>query len=55
MDLALPDGRVLGWAEYGDPGGPPVVFLHGTLGSRISRPDDAAWAGVRLITVDRPG
>ncbi|MEU6072453.1 alpha/beta hydrolase [Micromonospora sp. NPDC047074] len=55
MDFALPDGRILGWAEYGDPAGPPVVFLHGTPGSRISRPDDTALAGVRLITVDRPG
>ena len=55
MDFTLPDGRVLGWAEYGDPDGPPVVFLHGTPGSRISRPDDTALAGVRLITVDRPG
>ncbi|MFG2042453.1 alpha/beta fold hydrolase [Dactylosporangium sp. NPDC048998] len=55
MDLVLPDGRVLGWAEYGDPAGPPVVFLHGTPGSRLSRPDDTALAGFRLITVDRPG
>ncbi|MEU6204707.1 alpha/beta hydrolase [Micromonospora musae] len=55
MDFALPDNRVLGWAEYGDPAGVPVVYLHGTPGSRLSRPDDAALAGVRLITVDRPG
>ncbi|TDC38659.1 alpha/beta hydrolase [Micromonospora sp. 15K316] len=55
MDLVLPDGRVLGWAEYGDPAGMPVVFLHGTPGSRLSRPEDSALAGVRLITIDRPG
>ncbi|SNT51768.1 Pimeloyl-ACP methyl ester carboxylesterase [Asanoa hainanensis] len=55
MDFALPDNRVLGWAEYGDPAGAPVVFLHGTPGSRLSRPDDGALAGIRLITVDRPG
>ncbi|WBC02667.1 alpha/beta hydrolase [Micromonospora sp. WMMA1976] len=55
MDFALPDNRVLGWAEYGDPAGVPVVYLHGTPGSRLSRPDDAALVGVRLVTVDRPG
>lgn len=55
MDFGLPDGRVLGWAEYGDPAGPPVVYLHGTPGSRLSRPDDTALRGVRLITLDRPG
>jgi pimeloyl-ACP methyl ester carboxylesterase len=55
MDLVLPGGRLLGWAEYGDPAGSPVVYLHGTPGSRLSRPDDSALAGVRLITVDRPG
>lgn len=55
MDLGLPGGRVLGWAEFGDPAGPPVVFLHGTPGSRLSRPDDSALSGVRLITLDRPG
>jgi len=55
MDFALPDGRVLGWAEYGDPAGAPVVYLHGTPGSRLSRPADTALDGVRLITLDRPG
>jgi pimeloyl-ACP methyl ester carboxylesterase len=55
MDFALPDGRVLGWAEYGDQVGSPVVYLHGTPGSRLSRPDDTALEGIRLITLDRPG
>ncbi|WP_238013410.1 alpha/beta hydrolase [Dactylosporangium sp. AC04546] len=31
------------------------MFLHGTPGSRLSRPDDDALGGVRLITLDRPG
>jgi pimeloyl-ACP methyl ester carboxylesterase len=56
--LRLSDGRQLGYAEFGDPRGAPVVFLHGWCGSRLSRhPDDALTAslGVRLITVDRPG
>jgi pimeloyl-ACP methyl ester carboxylesterase len=44
--------------DVGDPGGTPVLYLHGTPDSRLSRhPDDglAAAAGVRLLAVDRPG
>lgn len=44
--------------DVGDPGGAPVLYLHGTPDSRLSRhPDDglAAAAGVRLLAVDRPG
>jgi pimeloyl-ACP methyl ester carboxylesterase len=51
--LRLPDGRMLGWAEFGDPAGAPVVYLHGTP-SR-SRPPGDALTGIRLITFDRPG
>lgn len=54
----LPDGRRLGFAEYGDPGGRPVFLFHPHPGSRLFRhPDDELTAalGVRLITVDRPG
>src|SRR5215469_10399612 len=55
--LALADGRKLAWAEWGDPRGSPLVFLHPCPGSRMLCPDQAATeaAGVRLITVDRPG
>jgi pimeloyl-ACP methyl ester carboxylesterase len=55
--VRLADGRLLAWAEWGDPRGSPVVFLHCSPGSRILCPDLAATAtaGVRLITVDRPG
>lgn len=51
-------GRVVAYDDVGDPGGRPVVFLHGTPDSRLARhPDDglAAAAGVRLVAVDRPG
>jgi pimeloyl-ACP methyl ester carboxylesterase len=44
--------------DVGDPGGVPVLYLHGTPDSRLSRhPDDglAAAAGVRLLALDRPG
>lgn len=55
MDLTLTDGRTLAWAQHGDDTGRPVVFLHGTPGSRLYRPADEALDGVRLITLDRPG
>lgn len=56
--LCLADGRRLGYAEYGDPGGRPVVALHGCPDSRLiwrlaDRP--AQDVGVRLIAPDRPG
>ena len=56
--LRLPDGRMLGYAEYGDPAGPPVMFFHGLPGSRVSGRlgDEAARERrVRLIAPDRPG
>lgn len=56
--VARPDGRTVTFDDVGDPGGAPVVFLHGTPDSRLARhPDDgvAAAAGVRLLAVDRPG
>jgi len=46
------------FAEWGDPGGVPVFFLHGSPGSRFSRHYDERLfveLGVRLITYDRPG
>jgi pimeloyl-ACP methyl ester carboxylesterase len=56
--LRLADGRRLGYAEYGARAGAPVMFFHGTPGSRRV----ARWAGavarrrgIRLIAPDRPG
>jgi pimeloyl-ACP methyl ester carboxylesterase len=51
-------GRTIGYADFGDPAGSPVVLLHGFGDSRLTRhPDDARTAdlGVRLITIDAPG
>ncbi|WP_262179482.1 alpha/beta fold hydrolase [Haloarcula laminariae] len=55
--LAL-DGRRLAYETYGDPTGRPVLFCHGTPGSRLlGRLLDAPAAerGVCLIAPDRPG
>lgn len=55
--LLLADGRSLGHAVWGEPEGQPVLMFHGSPGSRLYCPDAAATvaAGVRLVTVDRPG
>ncbi len=56
-DLTLADGRNLRYAVWGDPAGRPLFLFHGSPGSRYFVPDPgmSRAAGVRLITVDRPG
>lgn len=56
--LILPDGRTLGYAEYGQPDGFPVMYFHGGNGSRL----EAQWfiaaanqLNIRLIAPERPG
>jgi pimeloyl-ACP methyl ester carboxylesterase len=57
----LRDSRTLAYAEWGVADGHPVLAFHGAPGSRLWCPDDfdpgktSTEAGVRLITVDRPG
>lgn len=56
--LTLADGRTYGYAEWGDPAGAPLFWIHGTPGGRLSRhPDTSLWQrlGLRVVTVDRPG
>jgi len=58
--IKLRDGRSLGYAEYGDPQGKPVLHFHGTPSSRLegTRPavdEIATRLGARLIFPDRPG
>lgn len=56
--ITLPDGRELAVDEHGgETDGPVVLFLHSAPGSRVLDPDPAATAaaGVRLLTLDRPG
>jgi pimeloyl-ACP methyl ester carboxylesterase len=56
--FSLPDGRVIGWATYGDPDGPAIIAAHGSPDSRVIwRLLDAAARAhhVRIIAIDRPG
>lgn len=56
--LTTRGGRVLGYEQFGDPHGKPVVFLHGTPGSRSGpHPRDIRLypQEIRLIAYDRPG
>jgi alpha-beta hydrolase superfamily lysophospholipase len=54
----LADGRLLGYAEYGDPSGKPIFHFHGWLSSRLEFGpihDVAQSLGTRVISIDRPG
>ena len=56
--LLLKDGRILSYAEYGDPQGLPMIGFHGMPGSRLFMKafgNTAQAAGVRLIAPERPG
>jgi pimeloyl-ACP methyl ester carboxylesterase len=51
--------RTLGCAEFGDPAGQVVFWLHGTPGGRLqippSAPHEALARGLRIVAVERPG
>jgi pimeloyl-ACP methyl ester carboxylesterase len=56
----LPDGRVLGYAEYGTPQGKPLFYFHGWPSSRVefgglNGDAIASELNVRVIAIDRPG
>jgi len=53
----LPDGRMLGWAEWGPADGLPVLLCPGAATSRLLGFGSEALVdlGVRLISLDRPG
>lgn len=57
--IKLSDGRRMGYAEYGDPHGLPVLYCHGSPGSRWSVSDEMAQTSqalnIRMIAPDRPG
>ena len=56
--IERPGGRVVAWAAWGDPGGRPLMLLHGTPGSRLDRsPDPTLFErlAAHVVTFDRPG
>lgn len=56
--VELKDGRLIGYAEYGDPNGIPVFYFHGFPGSRLEAGcfhNAAVVNHYRLIGIDRPG
>jgi pimeloyl-ACP methyl ester carboxylesterase len=57
--IELPDGRLLGYAQYGDPDGDVILWFHGTPGARLQVPpeigDEGTARGFRIISVERPG
>ncbi len=57
--IPLPDGRRLGYAEFGDPSGPLVLWFHGTPGARRQVPlvgrRAAGRLGLRVVCLERPG
>jgi pimeloyl-ACP methyl ester carboxylesterase len=57
--IAVGDDRQLGFAEFGDPQGRAVFWLHGTPGARRQIPTEARVFAekhnIRLIGIDRPG
>ncbi len=60
QQIVLRDGRILGYAEYGAAQGKPIIFMHGSPGSRLdwlmfAAGDAAEEFNARIISVDRPG
>jgi pimeloyl-ACP methyl ester carboxylesterase len=56
--VSLEGGRALGFAEFGDPGGHPVLYFHGFPSSRLEARIAGSAASrlrIRLIALDRPG
>jgi len=56
--VELRDGRTLGYAEVGDPGGKPLVFFHGFPNSRVLAAlfdEVGREEGIRVIAPERPG
>ena len=56
--IDLPDGRALGYREYGEATGTPIVYLHGLPGSRldpVALDEEYRSLGLRLVAIERPG
>jgi hypothetical protein len=58
QQIKLRDGRLLGYAEFGDPDGKPILYFHGARSSRLSGKVLAPVATklkAHIIAVDRLG
>lgn len=60
QQFQLPDGRKLGYDEYGVPNGKPIFYFHGSPSSRLEcalyvNEELLQRLNVRLIAADRPG
>lgn len=56
LRFKLKDGRQLSYAKYGQHGGYPIIFLHGSPGSRIAVEEEIySRLGVEIIYPERPG
>ncbi|KAL5389955.1 hypothetical protein DPSP01_002014 [Paraphaeosphaeria sporulosa] len=56
--FTLPDGRTLGYAQYGDLTGKPIFYFHGLPACRIEGVylhEVGLKHGARIIALDRPG
>jgi pimeloyl-ACP methyl ester carboxylesterase len=56
--LVRPGGREVAWATWGDPAGRPLLLLHGTPGSRLTRVSEPGFyerVRAHVVTFDRPG
>jgi pimeloyl-ACP methyl ester carboxylesterase len=56
--MKLPDGRTLGWAQYGAINGKPLLYFHGGVSSRLDiefADNHCHKKGIRIIAPDRPG
>ncbi|MFC2063024.1 alpha/beta hydrolase [Chloroflexota bacterium] len=60
QQIKLKDERFLGYAEYGNPDGKPILYFHGFPGSRLDwifsdADNSASQLNARIIAIDRPG
>jgi pimeloyl-ACP methyl ester carboxylesterase len=56
--VEIPGGRRLGYAEWGNASGWPILFFHGTPSSRLGlewAEETAVEQGARILSLDRPG
>src|SRR6185312_16749292 len=56
--IGLASGHTVGFADYGIPDAPAVLWCHGGPGSRLEPAylrREASEAGLRIIGIDRPG